>query len=66
MRRTSKYASLSKFAVGHPLEVKKIENPTQEEIDYWHDKFVERLVKHFEMEKHKYLKDPDNTKIILV
>lgn len=45
------------FSVGSPLELPKIPNPTTEEVDRYHEKFMTHLIKHFETQKHKYLKD---------
>lgn len=51
--------------VGSPLEVGKIENPTDEQINEVHEKFTQHLVKMFEQEKHKYLENPDETQLII-
>lgn len=48
-----------------PVEVDKIENPTKEDIDKWHARFCEELVKLFEGEKDKYLKHPEVTKLVI-
>ncbi|XP_011311789.1 2-acylglycerol O-acyltransferase 2-A isoform X2 [Fopius arisanus] len=49
--------------VGAPLEVPKIVNPTQEQVDEYHMEFMEKLTKFFETEKHKYLDNPDKIKL---
>ncbi|XP_046997080.1 2-acylglycerol O-acyltransferase 2-like [Schistocerca americana] len=46
--------------VGSPIEVKKVEDPTQEQITELHNKFSEELVNFFEKYKHKYISDADN------
>ncbi|XP_051174958.1 diacylglycerol O-acyltransferase 2-like [Leptopilina boulardi] len=43
--------------VGAPLEIPKIENPNQDEIDEYHEKFTQLLINLFESEKSKYLID---------
>ncbi|XP_031338064.1 2-acylglycerol O-acyltransferase 2-A-like isoform X2 [Photinus pyralis] len=47
--------------VGRPLNVEKIEKPTQDDIDEVHEKFIECLVEMFEEQKHHYIKDADST-----
>lgn len=44
-------------SVGSPIELPKIPNPTTEEIDLYHEKFINHLIELFETQKHKYLKD---------
>ncbi|KAF2886935.1 hypothetical protein ILUMI_19238 [Ignelater luminosus] len=51
--------------VGRPLDIEKIENPTREEVNNVHEKFVARLIELFEEQKHHYLKDPENTSLII-
>jgi 2-acylglycerol O-acyltransferase 2 len=46
--------------VGTPIEVTKLENPTEEQIQELHDKFVQSLVALFEEYKHKYLENPED------
>ncbi|XP_048450458.1 2-acylglycerol O-acyltransferase 2-A-like [Rhincodon typus] len=40
--------------VGKPIDVEKKENPTQQEIDETHQKYIEELIKLFEEHKAKY------------
>ncbi|KAK4877872.1 hypothetical protein RN001_010378 [Aquatica leii] len=51
--------------VGKPIEVKKIPNPTAEDIDEVHQKFVAGITELFNEYKYKYLKDPDNTQLVI-
>ncbi|KAL1510007.1 hypothetical protein ABEB36_004666 [Hypothenemus hampei] len=51
--------------VGHPMEIPKIPQPTQEQIDEYHSKFVNHLQEMFEEQKHNYVEDPENTKLII-
>lgn len=54
------------ITVGRPIDVQKIKEPTQEQIDELHSKFIQELVDLFENEKHRYLKNPDKTHLELV
>ncbi|BES87209.1 A kinase (PRKA) anchor protein 17A [Nesidiocoris tenuis] len=47
--------------VGKPMEVEKNPQPSNDEIDAVHIKFVKELTSLFEEHKHKYVRDPDNT-----
>lgn len=49
--------------VGSPLELPKIEEPTTEQIDEYHEKFVNHLVELFENQKHNYMKNADSVKL---
>ncbi|CAH1396908.1 unnamed protein product [Nezara viridula] len=51
--------------VGKPVEIPKIEEPTQEQIDYYHTLYTEELMKLFEEEKHKYVKDSENVHLVV-
>ncbi|XP_049870202.1 2-acylglycerol O-acyltransferase 2-like [Pectinophora gossypiella] len=51
--------------VGEPMEVQKNLEPTEEEVNAVHAQFTERLVQLFEKEKSKYLKDHENTRLVL-
>ncbi|XP_014207549.1 2-acylglycerol O-acyltransferase 1 [Copidosoma floridanum] len=53
------------IVVGAPLEIPKIEKPTAEQIDEYHSKFVEKLVELFETHKSKYVRDHENTFLIM-
>ncbi|XP_076766033.1 2-acylglycerol O-acyltransferase 2-A [Xylocopa sonorina] len=46
--------------IGSPLDLPKIEEPTNEQIDEYHQKFIDSLVQLFEAEKHKYIKNADS------
>ncbi|KAK2576045.1 hypothetical protein KPH14_007388 [Odynerus spinipes] len=47
--------------VGKPVEVPKIAEPTEEQIDEVHEKFTKSLIELFESNKHKYVKDAEST-----
>lgn len=51
--------------VGKPIEIPKIEAPTQEQIDYYHTLYTEELIKLFEEQKYKYIKNPDNVNLVI-
>lgn len=51
--------------VGSPIELPKIAEPTSEEIDIYHDKFIKHLVKFFETQKHNYIKNADKVTLEL-
>jgi 2-acylglycerol O-acyltransferase 2 len=46
--------------VGAPIEITKIANPTNEQVEELHRKFVQSLIALFEEYKYKYLKSPDD------
>ncbi|KAJ3628196.1 hypothetical protein MTP99_015519 [Tenebrio molitor] len=46
--------------VGAPIEITKIANPTNEQVEELHRKFVESLTALFEEYKYKYLESPDD------
>lgn len=46
--------------VGSPIEVPKIEEPTTEQINEYHEKFIEQLCDLFEKNKHKYIENADS------
>ncbi|CAD1470029.1 unnamed protein product [Heterotrigona itama] len=46
--------------VGSPMDLPKIEEPTVEQIDEYHGKFIEHVVDFFEKEKHKYIENADS------
>lgn len=52
------------FTVGKPIPVDKIENPTEEDVEGLHRRFIEDIIKLFDEEKHKYLEEPDTDLII--
>ncbi|KAL3277369.1 hypothetical protein HHI36_012719 [Cryptolaemus montrouzieri] len=43
--------------VGDPIDVQKIENPTQEQIDELHQKFEKKLIELFDDQKKNYLEN---------
>lgn len=49
--------------IGAPIEVKQNPNPTREEVDEVHAKFVEAIVKIFDDYKDKYLVNPETAKL---
>lgn len=49
--------------VGSPLELPKIPEPTREQIDEYHEKFIEKLVDLFETNKHKYIENADSVSL---
>lgn len=51
--------------VGRPIEVKKVEYPTQEQIDTLHGEFMAELIKLFEEQKYNYLSNPQDTTLII-
>ncbi|XP_018568263.1 2-acylglycerol O-acyltransferase 1-like isoform X2 [Anoplophora glabripennis] len=51
--------------VGKPIEMPKIEKPTQEDIDKYHTIFMEKLIELFEENKHKYLEEPESKKLTI-
>lgn len=44
----------SVFAVGKPIQVQKIPNPSQEEVDKLHHHYIKELCNLFEAHKLKY------------
>lgn len=54
------------LSVGRPIDLQKTENPTQEEVDELHSKFVQQLVDLFESEKHRYIKNSEKTHLELM
>ena len=51
--------------VGAPMEIEKNLNPSNEEVDAIHAKFTSKLVELFETEKSKYLKNHENTRLVI-
>lgn len=51
--------------VGQPLEVPKMENPSREIIEEYHEKFVEHLTAMFEEQKYNYLDKPEEKNLII-
>lgn len=54
---------LNFFLVGAPMEIPVIENPKQEEIDEYHEKFTDHLIDLFESEKSKYLNNHESVSL---
>lgn len=52
--------------VGKPLELPKIPEPTIEQINEYHEKFIECLVDLFETHKHDYVKNADTVSLELI
>lgn len=51
--------------VGSPIELPKIEEPTTEQVNEYHEKFMKGLVELFETQKHKYVKNAENVTLEL-
>ncbi|KAF2880664.1 hypothetical protein ILUMI_25503 [Ignelater luminosus] len=51
--------------VGKPIDVERVVDPTQEQIDSLHATFVKQLTELFEKHKHKYLENPDGTTLVI-
>ncbi|KAH1005902.1 hypothetical protein HUJ04_006805 [Dendroctonus ponderosae] len=54
-----------RVVVGQPMEVPKLENPTPDEIEEYHTKFVEHLQCMFEEQKYNYLQNAEDTKLVI-
>ncbi|KAK9302945.1 hypothetical protein QLX08_005213 [Tetragonisca angustula] len=52
--------------VGSPMDLPKIEEPTEEQVNEYHGKFVDHLVDFFEKEKHKYVENADSVHLEFV
>ncbi|XP_014294118.1 2-acylglycerol O-acyltransferase 2 isoform X2 [Halyomorpha halys] len=52
--------------VGKPINVPKVAEPTQEQIDHYHAVYTEALVNLFEEHKYKYMKDPENSHLEII
>lgn len=48
------------------MNITRVEDPTEEEINAVHEKFVNQLVDLFEQNKHKYIENAENTHLIIV
>lgn len=51
--------------MGKPIDVEKVEAPTQEQVDKLHAQFIEELKELFESEKHKYIENADQIHVIV-
>lgn len=49
--------------VGSPIELPKIPEPTSEEVNEYHEKFIKHLNALFEAEKHKYIENADSVSL---
>ncbi|XP_074033438.1 2-acylglycerol O-acyltransferase 1 isoform X2 [Leptinotarsa decemlineata] len=49
--------------VGRPLDVPKIENPSHEQVEEYHRKFMQSLTDMFEEQKYNYLENPEEKKL---
>lgn len=52
--------------VGSPMELPKIDHPTPEQIDEYHEKFIKHLIDLFESHKHKYIENADSVSLELM
>ncbi|KYN04776.1 2-acylglycerol O-acyltransferase 1 [Cyphomyrmex costatus] len=52
--------------VGSPVEMPKIEEPTSEEINKYHNEFINHLIKFFNTQKHNYIKNAENVTLELL
>ncbi|XP_045467973.1 2-acylglycerol O-acyltransferase 2-A-like [Harmonia axyridis] len=52
--------------VGPPIEVEKNEHPSMEEVDKYHQLFIDELITMFEKNKHLYIEDSEDIHIELV
>lgn len=55
--------SLFIFLVGKPIDVPKISNPTNEQIEEYHQKFKQAISELFEKEKHKYIENSEKVRL---
>ncbi|XP_012062634.1 PREDICTED: diacylglycerol O-acyltransferase 2 [Atta cephalotes] len=51
--------------VGSPIELPKIDEPTTEQINEYHEKFMKSLVELFETQKYNYIKNAENVTLEL-
>jgi len=51
--------------VGTPMDIPKLDNPTYEQVDEYHAKFIKHLQEMFETQKYNYLDDPENKKLVI-
>lgn len=64
----TEYRILSMFlshTVGAPIEVKRIGQPTIEDIDKLHQRFCDELNTLFETHKSKYIENADSIKLVI-
>lgn len=53
-------------SVGPPIDVEKIEKPTNEQVNFYHEKFVKHMKTIFEEHKHKYIPNADKVELVFV
>lgn len=53
------------IVVGNPIDLPEIAEPTTEQINEYHEKFMKNLVELFETQKHNYIKNADNVTLEL-
>ncbi|KAF5299234.1 hypothetical protein FQA39_LY02407 [Lamprigera yunnana] len=51
--------------VGKPVDIKKVSNPSPTEVEFVHKLFILGITELFEKHKFQYLRDPDNTHLVL-
>jgi Diacylglycerol acyltransferase. len=51
--------------VGAPIEVPKVEQPSNDLIAEYHKKYVDSLTQLFEDHKEKYVDDPKTAKLVI-
>ena len=51
--------------MGKPIDVEKVDAPSQEQVDELHAKFIESLNELFESEKDKYIENADKIHLII-
>ena len=44
--------------VGDPLQLPKVESPTEKDVNHWHQKYIQALQSLFDSHAPKYAKDP--------
>ena len=54
MHHYSSFFASGPFLVGAPIDVEKVKEPTQEQLDELHDTYVSALTQLFEENKEKY------------
>ncbi|KAK9884501.1 hypothetical protein WA026_007342 [Henosepilachna vigintioctopunctata] len=52
--------------VGRPIDVEKVEQPTQEQIDDLHERFIKELDTLFEKQKKKFIENADNVHLEII
>lgn len=52
--------------MGRPLEVPKIAEPSDDEVNDYHSKFITALTELFEEQKYNYLDNPDEKQLIIL